>query len=82
MSLTSEPSVLKGSRMSPDEFRAEVKRRGWTYRALAIRWDVSETWVSRTARTPDRPQHWDDAVRGLPVLLNGKLKPPSKKQKT
>jgi lambda repressor-like predicted transcriptional regulator len=57
------------SRMSPDEFKAEVKRRGWTYRALAARWEVSENWVSKLARDETRSTHWDDAVRGLPQLV-------------
>lgn len=56
-------------RFSPDEFKAEVQRRGWTYRALAERWDVSENYVSKLARNADRTLHWDDAVRGLPVIL-------------
>lgn len=54
--------------MSPEEFKAEVHRRGWTYRALGERWDLSENWISKIARKEDRPMHWDDAVRGLPIL--------------
>lgn len=57
------------SRLSPDEFKAEVKRRGWTYRAVALRWEVSENWVSKIARDENRAIHWDDAVRGLPQVL-------------
>ena len=56
-------------RLSPTEFKAEVGRRGWTYRALAERWEVSENWISKLARNPDRALHWDDAVRGLPMIL-------------
>jgi len=57
------------SRMSPEEFKAEVHRRGWTYRALAKRWGVSENWVSKVARNPNRASSWDDAVRGLPIVM-------------
>jgi hypothetical protein len=53
-------------RLTPDEFKAEFKRRGWTGRALAIRWSKSETWISKIASNPDRDTHWDDAVMGLP----------------
>lgn len=56
-------------RLSPDEFKAEVGRRGWTYRALGDRWGVSENWISKLARNIERPLHWDDAVRGLPMLV-------------
>jgi hypothetical protein len=55
-------------RMSPDEFKAETRRRGWTFRALAGRWSISETWVSKQANNPDRPRQWDDAVMGLPMF--------------
>lgn len=55
-------------KLSVSDFKAEVKRRGWTFRALAARWCVSETWVSKLANNADRPQQWDDAVMGLPVF--------------
>lgn len=53
-------------KMPPDEFKAETRRRGWTFRALAARWGKSETWVSKIANNEERDMHWDDAVRGLP----------------
>lgn len=53
-------------RLTPTEFRAHIKSLGWTYRALAAWWDVSEVWVSKIARNADRPRQWDDAARGLP----------------
>lgn len=57
-------------RMTPKEFKAEIQRRGWTYRALAERWDVSDNWISKIARNENRPLHWDDAVLGLPMLTS------------
>lgn len=56
-------------RMTPSEFKDEVKRRGWTYRLLAERWGFTPNWISKTARNADRALHFDDAVRGLPLLL-------------
>jgi hypothetical protein len=56
-------------RISPAEFKKEVARRGWTYRALAERWEVSENYISKLARNPERSPHWDDAVRGLPAII-------------
>jgi len=55
--------------LTPEEFKSEVSRRGWTYRALAERWGVTENYVSKLARNPDRALHWDDAVRGLPTVV-------------
>ena len=55
--------------MSPQEFKAEIQRKGWTYRALAGRWGVRESYISRLSRNKDRARHWDDAVRGLPMIL-------------
>lgn len=56
-------------RLSREEFKMEVSRKGWTYRALAERWGVSENWVSKLASDPARKLHWDDAVRGLPLVM-------------
>ena len=55
-------------RMTPEAFKAEYKRKGWTGRALAKRWSKSEAWISRIGSNPERDLHWDDAVRGLPDL--------------
>jgi len=55
-------------RLTPDEFRAEFKQRGWTGRALAFRWNISEAWISKLASNCEREPHWDDAVRGLPNI--------------
>lgn len=55
-------------RMTPDEFKVLVRGKGWTYRALAVRWALSETRVSQIARDAERPRYYDDAVRALPDL--------------
>ena len=57
-------------RLKPDEFKAVFKQRGWTGKSLAVRWEVSEAWISKIALNPQRAAHWDDAVRGLPVKEN------------
>ncbi|ECO4312753.1 helix-turn-helix transcriptional regulator [Salmonella enterica] len=49
-----------------DEFKAEMKRKGWSRSALAERWGKSETWISKIASDADRDQHWNDALVGLP----------------
>ncbi|EKM5066644.1 XRE family transcriptional regulator [Cronobacter turicensis] len=50
-----------------EEFKAEMKRKGWSRPALAARWGKSETWISKIAGNPNRDQHWNDALAGLPV---------------
>ena len=53
-------------RLSPEEFKSLVRGKGWTYRALAQRWQLSETRVSQIARDDERSLYYDDAARGLP----------------
>lgn len=55
--------------MSQAEFKAEVRARGWTYTELAKRWGVSPGYIGKLARAPQRSLHWDDAVRGLPLVV-------------
>lgn len=61
--------------MSPEEFVEEAHRKGWNPRDLAERWDVTRPYIKRLAYRTDRAVHWDEALRGLPLLLtiaNGK----------
>lgn len=57
-------------RLTPEQFKAVVIGKGWTYRELASRWGVTPVWVSNIARNAERPSHYDDAVLGLPVRRN------------
>lgn len=59
-------------RMTPNEFRAELMRKGWTFVELAQRWQMSANWMAKVAARPDRPRYWDDAVRGLPDRIRNK----------
>lgn len=60
------PSTKETERMTPEEFKAECRRKGWNGRKLATRWKKSIAWISRVGNDPERAPHWDDAVRGLP----------------
>ncbi|MGG6196486.1 XRE family transcriptional regulator [Pantoea allii] len=51
---------------SKEEFKAEMKRKGWSRKELAERWGKSETWISKVVGNPERDQHWNDAIAGLP----------------
>lgn len=59
---------MEVQRLTPDEFKAEYRRRGWTGRALAARWGKTPVWISKIVNDPERDAHWDDAVHGLPDL--------------
>ncbi|EKY4113729.1 TPA: hypothetical protein ACGW3M_000932 [Pseudomonas aeruginosa] len=59
---------MEVQRLTPEEFKAAFKQRGWTGKTLAARWEVSEAWISKVANNPERSVHWDDAVRGLPKI--------------
>ncbi|MEG7665019.1 XRE family transcriptional regulator [Hafnia paralvei] len=52
---------------SVEWFKTEIKLKGWSMKALAVRWGKSETWISKIANNPARDQHWNDAVQGLPI---------------
>ncbi|CAG9184246.1 hypothetical protein LMG32289_05567 [Cupriavidus pampae] len=53
-------------RFTPEQWKAFVKWKGWTYKELAAHWGISTTWMSNLARNPARAAHWNDALVGLP----------------
>lgn len=63
------------------EFKAELKRKGWTMKALAVYWNKSERHISRLVRNDERGQHWNDALSGL-KYLPGKIKKTEKPKQT
>lgn len=54
-------------RLSPEQFKAVIIGKGWTFKELAARWGISPVWMSNVARNPLRASHYDDAVMGLPA---------------
>lgn len=53
-------------RLTPEEFKAEYRRRGWSGKDLAAHWGKHPVSLSKIVNDPERARHWDDAVRGLP----------------
>jgi hypothetical protein len=54
--------------LQPNEIKAIVKQRGWTFVDLAARWGHSVFYMSRLVNQPHtRPPAYDDAFRGLPL---------------
>ena len=53
-------------KLSPTQFRAIVKLKGWNYKKLADWWGVTPTWIGAIAKDPERSPHFDDAIMGLP----------------
>lgn len=54
------------ARLTPEQFKALARFKGWKYTELAERWGVTPVWVSAIARDVGRPRHYDDALHGLP----------------
>lgn len=54
--------------LSPMAFKSAAYAKGWTLKALAERWGITPEWLTRLAGNPQRPAHFDDAVRGLPRI--------------
>ncbi|MDN0082423.1 hypothetical protein QU487_06600 [Crenobacter sp. SG2305] len=55
------------TKLTASEAKAELARKGWSNRALAKWWEVTEEYSSKVVNNPDRKRHFDDALRGLPV---------------
>lgn len=64
-------------RLTPKEFKAEAKRKGWKLKELAERWGISSVWISDIVNNPHRAMHWDDAIKGVEdrFLMPNKRKP-------
>ncbi|MEY8773176.1 hypothetical protein AB6T85_22490 [Erwinia sp. ACCC 02193] len=58
-------------RLSVQAFRTLVKDKGWMIKAVAARWQISDTWMSKLINDTRRGAQWDDACRGLPDLRCG-----------
>lgn len=54
--------------LSPAQFKALAKFKGWRYTELAARWGLQPETVSAIARNPERQVRYDDMLRGLPNL--------------
>lgn len=52
--------------LTPAEFKALAKFKGWTYRALAQRWGLQPESISAIARDPNRATRYDDMLHGVP----------------
>ncbi|WP_225776506.1 hypothetical protein [Pseudomonas sp. Marseille-Q5115] len=61
-------ALLCPSRLSPSEFKALIRQRGWRMADAAVRWNVRPETLSRVAADPSRETRWDDLVRALPQL--------------
>lgn len=61
-------SLDRISRLSPEQFKALAKYKGWKLKMLAERWGVTPEWMSNISRDPQRDLRYDDALIGLPNL--------------
>lgn len=56
------------ARLTPEQFKALARYKGWKFKMLAERWGVTPEWVSQISRDPERDLRYDDALIGLPNL--------------
>lgn len=68
MKTTCYADGITAAPLSPQEWRALLRAKGWKQKDLARRWNVSEARISKLANNPDRGTHWNDACRGLPDM--------------
>ena len=62
--------INQSFRLTPAQFKAVIKGKGWTIQKVADRWGISRTWLSQIINDPSRPPHFDDSVMALPYLPN------------
>lgn len=56
------------ARLTPEQFKALARYKGWKFKMLAERWGVTPEWVSEVSRNAERDLRYDDALIGLPNL--------------
>lgn len=54
-------------RLTPAQFRAIARDRGYGRKDLAIVWNVTPTRITQITNDPNRPPHYDYALWGLPA---------------
>jgi hypothetical protein len=61
-------ALLRPTRLTPAQFKALIRQRGWQMADAAARWAIQPATLSRVAADPERETRWDDLVRALPSL--------------
>jgi hypothetical protein len=56
--------------MTPDQFKAEIKSRGWDAGLISLRWGMTKRRVLQIVADEDRPRYYDDAIRSLPLIVS------------
>lgn len=56
--------------MTPDQFKAEIKSRGWDAGRISLRWGMTKRRVLQIVADDDRPRYYDDAIRSLPLIVS------------
>lgn len=61
-------AIADQPRLTPEQYKAVAKYKGWSWVTLAKRWGYTPVWVGEIARDAARPLRYDDALHGLPNL--------------
>lgn len=60
--------LLRPPRISPDDFKMLIRKRGWRMADVAVRWNVRPETLSRVAADAGRETRWDEMARALPQI--------------
>ena len=58
------------ARLSTQGIKKILKEKNWTMKEVAMRWNRSETWMSKIVNDENRDLYWEDAFKGLPSKIN------------
>ena len=53
------------TRLLNHEFREEIKRKGWSTSALALKWGITVAYLNQVIRDNERPTRWNVAITEL-----------------
>ncbi|MCE0828932.1 hypothetical protein LVQ78_23355 [Buttiauxella sp. A2-C2_NF] len=60
------------ARLSTQGIKEMLKEKDWSMKEVAVRWNRSESWMSKIVNDENRELYWEDAFKGLPSKKNVK----------
>lgn len=60
----------RDARLTTQGIKKLLKDKNWTMKEVAIRWNRSESWMSKIVNDEGRELYWEDAFRGLPSKIH------------
>lgn len=60
----------RNARLSTQAIKKILKEKNWTMKEVAVRWNRSESWMSKVVNDEQRELYWEDAFKGLPSKIH------------